>query len=51
MSKYQKLEKQWKKLALIMMPIVTIVNLFVNFSEMSSPRDALERFNWPEVVL
>jgi hypothetical protein len=38
-------------MAFVMMPMVTVVNLFVNFSEMSSPRTALERFNWPEVVL
>jgi hypothetical protein len=38
MTKYQKLERQWKKLAFILMPTVTIVNIYVQFSELSSPR-------------
>ena len=38
-------------MAFILMPTVTVVNLFVNFSEMSSPRSTMERFNLPEVIL
>jgi hypothetical protein len=38
-------------MAFILMPLVTVVNLFVNISEMTSPRDEIERFNIPEVVL
>lgn len=51
MTKYQKLEKQWKKLAFILMPTVTVVNIYVQFSELSSPRVDQDSFNWPEFLL
>ena len=51
MSKYQHLEIYWKKLALILMPTVLALNLFINISENYSPRIDIDNFNYPEVVL
>lgn len=32
-SRYQKLERMWRKLAFIVMPLVLIVNLLINIGE------------------
>jgi hypothetical protein len=50
LSKYQRLQRQWKNMAYLLMPLVTLINLFANISEAYSPRTDVEVFNIPEVV-
>ena len=50
MARYYKLEKMWRKLAFITMPLAMVLNILINCVGLGSPRD-IDAFNYPELVL
>ena len=50
-TKYQSLERRWRKVAMILMPIILVLNFTINILEIYSPRDEQRGFNYPEFIL